>query len=735
MDSRLDPILDRPIAKKIALIGSHVPRQCGIATFTADLANALGLASNQVQIDIIAVSDNHEYAYPEQVVYEIAADRAASYDEAADFINRSGYDLLAVQHEYGIFGGRAGDYLLKLVRKVKMPVVATLHTVLDEPNPCQRSVMDELLQLCERVVVMSQKAVEILGRVHHVAEDKVELIHHGIPEISSQRSQDFRKELNIEGPMLLTFGLLSPDKGIQYAIQAMPKIVEQHPKATYVIVGVTHPHIRLSQGEAYREGLVALTDKLGVSDNIRFVDRFVEINELTDYLGATDFYITPYLNANQITSGTLAYAVGSNTAVLSTPYHYATELLGEGRGVIVPFKDSDAIATAVLKLCANPAEYLRMASAAMRFGSQMLWPEVGARYLETYDLAKRSSAERLRKLVLSATPARRKIPVISAPTSSNSAINLEHLTRMTDDTGILQHATYSIPNRAEGYCVDDNARALLLTALLEKQGRLTPAVAKLQSQYFSFVLHAFDPNLRKFRNFMSYGRQWLEKEGSEDSQGRAIWSLGILINSTNDMSKRALAKELFIQSAPAMFSTGSIRTWAYAVLGATQYLETSQDKGVTTLLESLSERLLMAYRGCAKPDWPWVEEKLTYANARIPQAMIEAGRILGNDEMIEAGLTSLGWLKGVQTSESGQFAPIGSDHFFVKGEPRSWFDQQPIEAWASGSACLTAYQISGNKCFLAEAERSHAWFTGENTLGVAVANEETGGCQDRKSVV
>jgi len=670
------------------------------------------------------MSDRDDYVYPERVCYEIADGDHSSYGPAAEYVNRIGYDVLSVQHEYGIFGGDAGCYLMSLVREAKMPIVTTLHTVLRDPSPSQKAVMDELLELSERVVVMSQKAVEFLAEIHNVSPEKIDLIPHGIPKIVESTGSEFRAKLKISGPMILTFGLLSPDKGIQYVIEAMPKIVRQHPGATYVVVGATHPHVRASAGEVYRETLVKLTHDLGVSKNVRFVDRFVATEELVEYLGAMDIYVTPYLNPKQITSGTLAYAVGAGKAVISTPYWYAEELLADGRGILVPFRDAGAISDAVLAIQREPETRLEMGRRAAEYGMHMHWPQVGERYLKSFTRAKQDSTERLRTLV-------QKPVLVNQPVAAMPEMRLDHLFDLSDDTGILQHATFTVPNRSEGYCVDDNARGLLLTAYLSGDKSLPAAVELLQSRYLSFVLDAFNRENGRFRNFMSYRRDWLEDAGSEDSHGRSIWALGATVNRSKNRGRREVAKSLFEQAIPALFDMTSPRTWAYGVLAADEYLRVfPHEFSVQVLMQTMANRIWRRYEINQEEGWPWMEQSLTYGNARLPQALILAGEALGKHDMLEAGLTSLEWLMKLQTGPKGMFSPIGTNGFYIRNEKPSLFDQQPIEASTAVSACLCAARITGNQLWHKEAYRAFRWFLGENLLGQPVYDKSSGGCFD-----
>lgn len=710
--------------RDIAILGTYLPRRCGIATFTSDLAEALEKNEVNVSVSAIAMSDRPDYIYPKKVRHQITDSERGAYAKASNWINQEGFNILSVQHEYGIFGGESGRYLLELVRDAKMPIVTTLHTVLSDPSPSQSEVLNELLQLSERVIVMSHKAVGYLVDIHGVDLEKIDHIPHGIPKIPRDPQGHFRATLNIEGPMILTFGLLSPDKGIQYVIEAMPNIIEEYPGAVYVVLGATHPNIKASSGESYRESLIALSKSLGVSENVRFIDQFVPLSELVKYLSAMDIYITPYLNPKQITSGTLAYSVGAGKAVISTPYAYAQELLADERGLMVPFRDSDAIAKAILQIQADPIATAKMGAAAAEFGKNMLWPKVAQRYLESFARAKTDSEDRLSALIKTPSLVVKNIEALPI-------VKLDHLKVLSDDTGILQHSTFSVPNRAEGYCVDDNCRALLLTALLEAQAPLAPDVSLLQSRYLGFMLDAFNPDNGRFRNFMAYDRTWLETKGSEDSHGRSMWCLASFVARCRDWSRKEAAKATFIQGVGAFNSTTSPRTWAYGAIAAYEFLKAFPGNLIVKqLLKSLSEKLWRCYQINQGENWSWYEQSLTYANARIPQALILAGQTLQNDDLTQVGLKSLSWLMEIQTDSSGFFGPIGSNGFLIRGQKKAEFDQQPIEAAASVSACLSAYQATGEQHWLNEAQRSFRWFLGENALGVQVFEAQTGGCHD-----
>jgi glycosyltransferase involved in cell wall biosynthesis len=713
-----------PGIHKIAMLGSHIPRQCGIATFTTDLSDAIAAESAGLDCFVLAMNDpGKRHAYPPRVRFEIAESDLASYLRAADFLNVNAVDVVCLQHEYGIFGGKSGAHVLALLRELRMPIVTTLHTVLEEPSPQQRLVMDEITRLSERLVVMSEQGAEILRRVHSVPEGKIDLIPHGIPSVPfDSLSKD---TLGVEGKsVLLTFGLLSSDKGIEYVIDALPAILARFPRTVYIVLGVTHPHVKERQGETYRLMLENRAAQLGVDSAMIFHNRFVSQAELTEFLAAADIYITPYLKPEQITSGTLAYAVGAGKAVISTPYWYARELLAEGRGILVPWRDSQAIAREVIDLLGDEAKRLAMRKRAADFGRGMVWPAVAHRYVATFERARREHATRLSSSFQAKTLAQRPADL--------PEINLEHLRLMTDETGLLQHGTFSIPRYEDGYCLDDNARALVFTALLEDDGAEdSSSVRALASRYLAFVSHSFQKSTGRFRNLMSYSRRWAAEVGSEDSHGRALWALGTVVGRSSDPGRQSLAGLLFHEGLPAVALFKSPRAWAYTLIGIDEYLRAFQgDRDVQTLRKQLAERLLGLFRRSSAPEWPWFEDQVTYCNARLSQALIASGSWMENEEMVGAGVRSLDWLVSIQRSGEGYFAPIGSNGFYPRGGSKAHFDQQPVEASALVSACLEAQRVTGDEAWTGHARRAFNWFLGQNQLQQPLYDAATGGCRD-----
>jgi glycosyltransferase involved in cell wall biosynthesis len=712
------------LVRKVAVLGNHAPRQCGIATFTTHLVDAIADVSPDVATVVVAMNDaGHKHAYPPRVRFEVAESDPASYRRAADFLNVDTIDVLSVQHEYGIFGGKAGAHVLALLRELRMPIVTTLHTILGEPSAQQRSVLDELVDVSERIVVMSEQGRTMLVELYGVNPSQIDFIPHGIPRVELHADGKSRLGMS-DHALVLTFGLLSPDKGIEYVIDALPAILERHPKTIYAVVGATHPHVKAHHGEAYRMALQARARKLGVDANVIFHDRFVSEEELGEFLGAADIYVTPYLKPEQITSGTLAYAVGAGKAVISTPYAYAKELLAGERGILVAWRDGNAIAKVVNELLDDERLRAGYSQRAAAFGAEMLWPRVAERYLESFSRAITDHADRAKNAFQAKTLARRPAEL---PETS-----LVHLHAMTDDTGILQHACFNVPRYEHGYCVDDNARALRLIALLEDQGHDdVVSLRRLGTRYLAFVNHAFNTESRRFRNFMSYERKWLEAAGSEDSHGRSLWALGSVIGRSANPERRTLAGELFHAALPTSLAFTSPRAWAFTLLGIDEYLLAFQgDSDVEKARAELAQRLLCLLPRSENHAWPWFEDRLTYENARLSEALVISGWAMHDQEMTVAGVRSLAWLDSVQHSPDGYFAPIGSNGFYVRGQPKAEFDQQPVDAYAMVSAGIQAARVTGDRAWLAVARRAFDWFLGQNQKQLALYDPVTGGCRD-----
>ncbi|MGA3080428.1 MAG: glycosyltransferase family 4 protein [Terracidiphilus sp.] len=713
---------------RIAFIGNYLPRKCGIATFTTDLCSALAAEYGEERLFAIPVNDlDSSYDYPRRVRLELEQEDISSYARAADFLNFNGNDLVCLQHEYGIYGGSAGRHILTLLRRLKMPLVTTLHTVLREPDAHQRMALEEIAHLSDRMIVMSALAARLLREVYAVPGEKIDVIPHGVPDLPFMDPNFFKDKFGTEGKsVLLTFGLLSPNKGIENVIRALPGILAKQPNVVYVVSGVTHPHIIRREGERYREELQALAQELGVADHLILNNRFVSTEELMEHVGAADIYITPYQQEAQAVSGTLAIALGAGKAIISTPYWHASELLAGGRGVLVPFEAPDAIADAVLALLANDAERHAMRKRAYMYSRGTTWPETARAYMASFQRARFERSLHPR----AANQEEAAVERMDTP----PAINTGHLLAMTDDTGILQHAIFSVPNTGEGYTTDDNARALIVSILLdEEQGEAPqPAYASLSHRYLSFLWLAFNTDTGRFRNFLGYDRRWLETVGSDDSHGRALWSLGKVLGVSRNAGLRGAAGRLFEAAVPATLTFGSPRAWAYSILGMQAYLDWFPgDRAIQNARNILANRLLEIYERTHSEEWRWFEKSLSYSNARLSQALILAGWRSDNQRMIEAGMDSLKWLVAEQHLDNKEiFVPIGSSGFFIEGSEKARFDQQPVEACATVSACLEVYKLTEESQWLEEANRVFHWFLGKNDLQVPLYDTVTGGCRD-----
>jgi glycosyltransferase involved in cell wall biosynthesis len=711
-----------PCTSHLAFVGDYIPRRCGIATFTADICEAIAEEFPTTKCIVGSVNDREGgYDYPGRVRFEIEEKEVASYRRAAEFLNINNVEVLSVQHEFGIYGGPAGGHLLALLRDVRMPIVTTLHTVLQDPSADQRAVVEELDRLSSRFIVMADRGRLLLETVYGVDPGKIDLIPHGVIDMPFMDSNFYKDEFGVEGKtVLLTFGLLSPNKGIEMVIKAMPAILERHPEVVYIVLGATHPNLLAAEGEKYRRKLERLVDKLGVSEQVIFHNRFVAIEELKEFIGAADIYLTPYLNEAQITSGTLAYTFGAGKAIISTPYWHAQELLAEERGILVPFSDAPAIAASVNDILSKPIRMTAMRKRAWKQGRDMIWPVVARRYMESFGRARESMSEGM----LPAAPEPKELRPMPE-------LKLDHLFTMCDHSGIFQHAIYNVPNFHEGYCADDNARAFIFTVLLEETGRSSREVERIGGSCLAFLWYAFDGNTCRFRNFMSYSRQWLELHGSEDSHARALWAVATALGRSKNAGHRNLCALLFQRGLPPVARFSSPRAWAFTLIAIHEYLRTlSGDRFVGQMRDTLTAMLVDLYHANSSPEWRWFERIATYDNAKLSHALILSGYWTSRGETLEIGLTSLRWLLEAQTNSDGHFAPIGCHGFWPRGGEKARFDQQPLEAHAMISACLEAFFVTRDDFWRTAARRCFDWFLGRNDLGRPLYDATTGGCRD-----
>ena len=719
------------LPSRIAVIGNYLPRHCGIATFTTDLCSAISAEYGTARLLALPVNDTDEgYDYPSRVRWSLAQDDVRSYKEAAEFLNFNNIDMVCLQHEYGIFGGPAGSHILHLLRGLKMPVVTTLHTVLREPDPNQLMVMEEIAELSDRLIVMSQLSSQFLQEIFKVPGSKIDMVPHGVPDLPFLDPNFYKDRFGVEGKaVLLTFGLLSPNKGIENVIQALPQILSKHKNVAYIVAGATHPHILRREGDKYRASLQALAKDIGVEAQVIFHNHFVSPEEMVEFIGAADIYITPYRHEAQVVSGTLAYALGAGKAIISTPYWHAIELLDDRRGALVPFQNPDAIAHKTIELLDTPAIRHAMRKRAYLFAREMVWKRVAQGYMESF--------ARVRSDRMDAPKVQFAARMIPKSLDQLPELKVDHLHRLTDDTGMLQHSIFTIPNRREGYTTDDNARALIFAVLLgqgEKNlsGKVSPSTETAALCYSAFLEHAFNPAKGRFRNFLRYDRRWNEPVGSEDSHGRALWALGTVLGRSQDDGLRGAAGRLFEFSLPAAVEFSSPRAWAYALLGLQEYLDSYPgDRDAQKVRSSLGRRLLEMYESIRRPDWKWFENVLAYGNARLPQALLLVGSACSDERMVSAALESLDWLSTEQHCEINRhFVPIGSQGFYRQHGEKARFDQQPLEAAGAVSACLQAYRVTGDSRWRGEAWSAFNWFLGENDLQLPLYDSITGGCRD-----
>jgi glycosyltransferase involved in cell wall biosynthesis len=709
---------------KIAYISSYPPRECGIATFNHNLLRAIGFNKNAVSEDsfVVAMNDSDsidEYEYPKEVKYVIRQENQKDYIRAADYINTSLADACILEHEYGIYGGESGVYILPLIARLQKPLITIFHTILKDPNHMQLTVLREIAKYSSRIVVMSHRAVGFLTSIYGIPYHKIQLIEHGVPDLEPKENNPVKQSIAFKGKkVLFTFGLISRNKGLETVIEALPAIVEKNPDVMYVILGTTHPGVIRNSGEEYRDSLKRLAKSLNVEENLTFINKFVSEEELHDYLTACDMYITPYLNEAQITSGTLSYAVGAGAAVVSTPYWHAQELLSDQRGKLFDFKKSGQLAEIVNELFEDESKLKELKSNAFEYGLHLRWPSTGDVFVDVLN-------EAIDKYLSEKETGGK--PIIDPDIMP--AFNLAHVQRLTDDTGIVQHAKYGIPNLKEGYCVDDNARALILTILAYQQNKSKVALDLLPI-YLSYIQYMQCDN-GNFRNFLSFKREYLDEVGTEDSFGRTIWSLGYLINCAPNNSYREFARELFLRSVPHFKDLKHLRGLGNTIIGLTYFLKAHpNDEHIKDQLDKLAEPLKAAYRKNKQGHWNWFEEKMTYDNAILPLALMSYYEVSKDQEAYDIAFESMEYLTQ-KTLISGYLNPVGNDGWLFRDGPEmAIYDQQAIETMAMVLMYFKAYEITHDKTYIKQMYVSYQWFLGENILRIPLFDHETKGCAD-----
>ncbi|MFC2087551.1 glycosyltransferase family 4 protein [Bacteroidota bacterium] len=706
---------------KIAFIGTYPPRECGIGTFTNNLFNSVVInkkkTGNLYEGFIVALNDfNNIYEYPVEVKLTIRQERQEDYLQAVKFINLSGADLCILEHEFGIFGGQNGVYILPLLHRLEVPLIVTLHTILKTPSYNEKAVLQEICKIAYKIVVMSHKAIEFLLNIYHVPSEKIAFIDHGVPDFQFSAEKS-KKEFKLESKkVLMTFGFIGRNKGIETVIKALPKVIEKHPNVIYMVLGKTHPNVVRHSGEEYRIFLMRLVKNLQLEKHVVFLNEFIDVKDLFKYLSATDIYITPYLNEAQITSGTLSYAVGVGSAIISTPYWHAGELLADGRGKLFNFNASDELSSILTELLDNPDELNMLKSKAKKYGRKITWPKTGEKYITLAEQVILKGVEKVEKKDTI-------LDLLILPPFS-----LAHINRLTDDTGIIQHAKFGIPNLKEGYCLDDNSRALLMVLMAYRQIKDTRAL-ELSPIYLSYI-HYMQNADGTFRNILSFNRNYMDEIGSEDSFGRTIWALGYLMGNAPNDAYYQTGQLIFFNAAPNFEKLKSIRSIANTMIGVCYYLKTNpSDDSMTERLRNMAHNLIKHYEENESADWKWFESLLAYDNGILPLALLHSEEILNEDKVLEVAINSMQFLTK-HTLNENYLSIIGNEKWYKKDGERSVFAQQPIDAMAMVLMYHQAFYVTKDKEYLNKLYTAFLWFLGENDLRMSLYDFETKGCCD-----
>ena len=691
----------------ILFLSSYPPRKCGIATFTQDLSNAFNKKFNPAVKTEICALNNRIYNYNNNVIYQINATDLENYVLLAKKINaRNDIKLINIQHEFGLFGGEYGDYLIPFLQALEKPVITTLHSVMSKPSSNLKRVVKAITNKCKAIVVMNKFSQETLERDYKIPQYKINYIPHGIPQVAYEPSKEYKKKLGYEERIVFsTFGLISKNKGIEYAIRALPKIIREFPNVIYLVIGETHPSVLKEQGEKYRSFLYREIDRLGLKNNVRFFDKYMTLEEIVCFLQATDIYISPCIDKKQSVSGTLSYALGCGRAVVSTATEYARHIINGKNGILVQFKNPEEIAKGVIQLISNERISKDIAAQAYKDTRPMIWPNVAQSYLKLY--------KKFTKLEIEEN----KLP----------EIKFDHIIKMTDNFGIIQHANYNKPNERFGYSLDDISRALIACAMYYKNNP-SPQLKKMMDIYIKFIKFA----RRKDGSFANMVSSRKRKDGSfeEDAQGRTIWALGYVL--AQDYLPKNIKKEaykLFRSSVPLLNKIKAPRSIAFAIAGLYYYLKTIPNNKLKKTFRILSCCLVKLYKNNACPDWSWFEEYLTYSNSKLSEALFYAYDLLKDKKFLRIAESSLKFLESI-TLDNKFYMPIGQKGWYFKNKQRSYFDQQPEDASSMVQTEVLAYKITKNKDYFKKALKIFHWFLGKNHLGLMVYDETTGGCND-----
>lgn len=701
---------------KIAYISTYPPKQCGIATFTQDLKNAIADNENIVQHIFAIADDNDDHPNDSEVVFIIKRNHIEDYYDAAQFINQQAYDFVIIEHEFGIFGGNSGMYILAFAKSLTTRLLVSFHTVLERSSNDENAIFIELAHLAQRIIVMSQFAISMMEKIYHISPEKVVCIPHGVPEFTLTHQQA-KENLHLTNKkIILTFGFIGRNKGIELVIKALPHVVKKHPDVLYIVAGKTHPNVLLHSGEEYRDYLEELVEKYQLSEHVHFLNQYLPIDTLTNLLSACDVYITPYINEAQITSGTLSYAIGAGAAVISTPYWHAKDLLSEERGILIPFKDRTYLADCLNHLFDEEEILSNYRAHAKAYGDQITWKKIGLKYLNLFHELKKTDA----------TPEAiidEKFSEANYPT-----FNFEHINRLTNHVGILQHAKYATPNYFEGYCLDDNARALLLDLMAYRQYQFDIKELHL-STYLAYLFYAQNED-GTFKNFMNFQHQFIDQEFSEDAFGRAIWALGQFFQLSPIISHYEMAKEMFFKALPHFIPLKSNRAIAYTILGICAYLETNQnDENMTELLRQMVQKLIAEYEAHQTENWDWYEHIISYDNAILPYSILLAHQYLNDNYFKRVGIKTAEFLDQI-VFKGNYLRLIGNKNWYKKGEEPCHIGQQPIDAASMVLLYETLYKVTEQKNYLTKMKMAFEWFLGRNELQMPLYDDNTKGCCD-----
>jgi len=695
---------------KIAYLATYPPRECGIATFTHDLVSTINKKFNpRAKAEIIAMNDESSlYNYGDEVKYQINQADVEDYINVAKNINNDNeIGLVNVQHEFGLFGGDYGEYLIPFLESLNKPVITTFHSVVPNPDKKQKKVVRAIAERTKAMIVMADSAIDILEKDYGLNKNKIHKIHHGVPDISINFDKEkLKEELRLEGKfVLLTFGMLNRGKGIEYAIKALPEVVKQNPDIIYVVVGETHPQVRKHEGESYRNELTELVEELGLKNHVKFYNKYLSLNEIIKFLQAADIYITPSLDPNQIVSGTLAYALSSGTPIIATKYAHAKELISGNRGMLVDFKDHEQIEQAINFLVKNKRLRDEMGNNAYEYGRNMVWSKVASDYMNVFQ--KTTKTKRIKYIVPN--------------------INLAHLKKMTDTTGIIQHAKHSVPDRNTGYTLDDNARALIAAAKYYDLNKDEDTL-NLISTYLAFIKYSQKDN-GNFQTTLTYEHDFVNEPESEDSYGRAIWACGTLINSSVYDNIKHNAKFIMDNSLKIFDKIKSPRAIAFMILGLCEYHKRYKYKDLHEKIKILADKLVELYKNESLKDWRWFEPYLTYSNGVLSEALFNAYNIVKDEKYLSIAVESLDFLKEI-TIIKKRAVLIGHNGWYRKNGKRALYDQQPVDACSLVRAFLASYKVIKKRSYYNDAIVSFEWFLGKNSLNRRIYDDITGGCFD-----